>query len=274
MLDFGIAKHKYSPKLTQVGFVIGTMEYLAPEQFQQKEELKSDVWAMGVMAYELVTGYMPFDASNPITLRSKITKGSFTNPKILIPEISEKLITVIDKSLRINPAHRITSAEMENIIGRKKQQTNLNQFTLFNPSLKKWILPGVAGFGILFFFVMLFSNNIPDKSEKKTGNDDSAAKVQPLPVDKPIAEDDTSGKTQLVNDINDKKIKISSSNAENAVLIFPDGSTRPLPYDIHGKEGDVIRFTIHAEGFVDRKEQVEINPRRFAYDCKLDKINN
>src|SRR5690606_8263394 len=42
MLDFGIAKHKYSPKLTQLGFVVGTIEYLAPEQFEQKEEMKSD----------------------------------------------------------------------------------------------------------------------------------------------------------------------------------------------------------------------------------------
>ncbi|MEJ7589472.1 MAG: serine/threonine-protein kinase, partial [Ferruginibacter sp.] len=78
MLDFGIAKHKFSPKLTQLGFIVGTSEYMAPEQFQQEPEQKSDVWALGVMTYELITGYMPFEASNPSSLQFKINKGSYT----------------------------------------------------------------------------------------------------------------------------------------------------------------------------------------------------
>jgi eukaryotic-like serine/threonine-protein kinase len=272
MLDFGIAKHKYSPKLTQVGFVIGTMEYLAPEQFQQKEELKSDVWATGVMAYELVTGYMPFDASNPVTLRSKITKGSFTNPKILIPEISDKLVTVIDKCLRVNTAGRSTSAEIENILGRKKLQTNINQFAFLNPSLKKWLVPGIACFGILFFFAMLMFNNIPDKPEKKPANGDSTV----IPDNKTNPNDNTVVPPPPSPDY--MSVKITTTNAPNAVLFRADDSAMStpctIPCDLRGKDGEVIQFTIRAEGFIDKKGEVTINPRRFAYDCRLDKINN
>lgn len=270
MLDFGIAKNKYTPKLTQVGFVVGTMEYLAPEQFDQKPELKSDVWATGVLLYELLTGYMPFDASNPITLRSKITKGSFTNPKILIPDISEKLLSLIDKTLRVHVANRITAEEMENIIGRKKQQTNSTPVPLFQPSFKKWLLPGIAGFVILFFFAMLMFNNMPEKNEKKTGNEDSTAK--PLPaIDKNVLSEDSVVTPQPLND---KKITISALNVDNAIVIFPDGSTKPLPYEIHGKDGDFFQFTIHADGYVDRKEEVQITPHRISYPYNLEKINN
>ncbi len=273
MLDFGIAKNKYTPKLTQIGFVVGTMEYLAPEQFQQQPELKSDVWALGVMAYELLTGYMPFDASNPVTLRSKITKGTFTNPKILIPDISEKLLILIDKSLRINPLHRISAAEMEAVIGKKKQQTNSTPIPLFTSSYKKWLLPGIAGFGILFFFGLLMYNNMPDKTDKKIVNEDSVSKTQ-IVDDKKNSSTDTIVKAQPAADINDKKIIISALNADNAVLIFPDGTSQPLPYEMHGKDGDLFHFTIHADGYVDRQEEVQITPHRTSYPYNLVKINN
>src|SRR5690606_7077174 len=60
MLDFGIARRRDSPKLTQQGFVVGTTAYMAPEQFRQQVHKKSDLWSLGVMTYELCTGYIPF----------------------------------------------------------------------------------------------------------------------------------------------------------------------------------------------------------------------
>ena len=119
MLDFGISKNKYTPKLTQMGFVVGTTEYMAPEQFQQKVELKSDIWSLGVLAYELLTGYLPFEADNPVTLRSKIEHGGFTDPKVLVPQLSEKLKVFFDKSLRLNPSGRLSAAEIVTLFSNK-----------------------------------------------------------------------------------------------------------------------------------------------------------
>jgi serine/threonine-protein kinase len=120
MLDFGIAKNKYSPKFTQQGFVVGTTEYMAPEQFQQQAEKKSDTWSLGVMTYELLTGFMPFEGDNPVLLRSKITKGIYTDPAILAPQIAEKLLLIIDRCLKINPANRISAMEIVNKVACNK----------------------------------------------------------------------------------------------------------------------------------------------------------
>src|SRR5574343_1148162 len=106
MLDFGIAKHKYSPRLTQQGFVVGTTEYMAPEQFEQQADKRADLWSLGVMAYELATGYLPFEAGNPVTLRARISKGSFSNPRLFVPELPPVILELIEQCLRINPAQR------------------------------------------------------------------------------------------------------------------------------------------------------------------------
>jgi serine/threonine protein kinase len=69
VLDFGIAKrtHGRDPKLTPLGVVLGSPPYMSPEQFTlQDVDAKSDVYALGVVAYQLLTGSLPFQASDPI----------------------------------------------------------------------------------------------------------------------------------------------------------------------------------------------------------------
>jgi len=249
MLDFGIAKHKYSPKLTQSGFVVGTLEYLAPEQFQQQAELKSDTWALAVMTYELVTGYMPFEASNPATLRAIITKGIFTNPQILVPDISLKLSTIIDKGLRINPASRIAAASIEDMFKHKKALEHLHAYKMFWVPFKKLLLPGLAAIALILFFIFYSKSNLP------------GTKI--IPVD--------NNKSEMHEG---KKIKITALGIDQAELIFPDGSRKQLPHEVEGKEGDMFEFIIHADGYIDKKVEVVITPHRSSYEYNLSKINN
>jgi serine/threonine protein kinase len=262
MLDFGIAKNKYSPKLTQLGFVVGTTEYLAPEQFLQHEELKSDVWALAVLTYELLTGYMPFEGTNPLTLRSKIVKGTYTNPKILLPEISDKLLIIIERGLKVNPANRISASEIEDLFGKKKPMGEPGNAVGFLSSYRKWLLPGIAAVGLLFFFALLIFNNMPEK------------KLAPEDDKKEIHEEKTEPQPVKSETNAERKIKISALGIENAELIFPDGSRKPLPYEVEGKEGDMFQFVIHADGYMDKKAEVVITPHRSSYEYNLEKINN
>lgn len=267
MLDFGIAKSKYTPKLTQLGFVVGTLEYSAPEQYQQQPELKSDIWALAVMTYELLTGFLPFEASNPILLKSKIVRGSFTDPKILIPEISEKLVTIIDKGLRINPSNRINAAEIVNLLNSKKETPNSSWLILSKPRFSLWLqqpwfkstLIGISSLLVLFLLV---------KSVQSISSNDNihTDTLQEVIINKPPANGQQT--------IEEKKITISTPGIENAELILPDSMHQPLPYDVKGKEGDFFQFTIHAPGYTDKKIEVVITSHRTSYEYNLDKTNN
>ncbi|CAN5758610.1 hypothetical protein BH11BAC4_BH11BAC4_01630 [soil metagenome] len=259
MLDFGIAKHKYSPKLTQVGFVVGTMEYLAPEQFQQEPELKSDTWALAVMTYELLTGYMPFESSNPATLQSKVKKGSFTDPKILIPGISEKLLAIIDRGLKVNPVNRISAAGIESILGKKKQPGSIGpRVSLKIPPAKiLWSAGALIALLLIIFLLINKTESTVDPQEQLQLEGNTNEKNSTVLTTQPAS-----------------KVMINTPGINNAELILDDGARKALPYAVEGKEGDRFQFTIHADGYRDKKVEVQLTPQRSSFEYNLEKINN
>jgi len=256
MLDFGIAKNKYTPKLTQQGFVVGTTEYMSPEQFQQRVEKKSDIWSLGVMAYELLTGYLPFEANNPVTLRSKIEKGGFTDPKIMVPELSEKLKLVIEKSLRSNPASRISAAEIEKLLEDKEQpgyNSNAKQRRLpFKVDLK---ILSIAAVAILLVILAFFYSGNKKQDDIVTDNNHD--------MNVAAEKNDALAKQQ--------KLTINVSSPLNAEIVLTDGSRHQLPFDTSGKQGDKFEFTLEAEGYVSRKVTGMEFTTRGYYNYNLEK---
>ena len=111
LLDFGISKAATTPQLTQVGNVIGTWHYLSPEQiFAGKADAKSDLWALGILLYEMVTGALPFEATTLGTLTEKINQADYLSPSVLNQSIPQKIEIIIAKCLRKNPLERYQSA--------------------------------------------------------------------------------------------------------------------------------------------------------------------
>jgi serine/threonine-protein kinase len=112
LLDFGISKSAATPQFTEVGNVIGTWQYLAPEQiFSGVSDARSDVWALGVLLYELVTGALPFEATTIGSLSEKIKKAEYLTPSVLNQTVPKEVESIIAKCLRRTPTERYASAQ-------------------------------------------------------------------------------------------------------------------------------------------------------------------
>ena len=109
--DFGIAKVG-STKLTQPGTLLGSPSYMAPEHFLgQSLDGRSDIFALGIVLYELITGQPPFTAESLGALSYKIVHEDVVPPIELKPDLDPQLNEVIVKALARDPAQRFQSAE-------------------------------------------------------------------------------------------------------------------------------------------------------------------
>jgi len=110
LIDFGIATGPAAQRLTTAGFVIGTFQSLSPEQTRGEPATAStDIWAFGVLAYEMLTASLPFEGSNAAELFSKISRANFTAPTVLRPGLPIALEQVIRRCLRRDPKDRYPS---------------------------------------------------------------------------------------------------------------------------------------------------------------------
>ena len=108
--DFGIARIA-STSQTQTGVVKGTPFYMSPEQFSgERVDGRSDIFALGVMMFQLLTGNLPFSGKTPIDLMQKIMKEPHPNPKEFNPKVIAPLVKIIDKALEKDRSKRYQRA--------------------------------------------------------------------------------------------------------------------------------------------------------------------
>jgi len=113
ILDFGLAKlwSQRTSKVTEVGMVLGTPEYMSPEQCRGKElDFRTDIYSLGVMLYELTTGEQPFTDPSPFEVLTCHLTHEPRRPSDLIP-MSPSLEWVILKAMAKDPSQRFSSAE-------------------------------------------------------------------------------------------------------------------------------------------------------------------
>ncbi len=97
--DFGIARITDSSR-TKTGMVLGTPSYMSPEQLAGKKvDGRSDLFSLGVMLFQLVTGRLPFQADSMANLMYKIANESHPSVKVLRPETPECVVEIVDKAL-------------------------------------------------------------------------------------------------------------------------------------------------------------------------------
>jgi len=166
LIDFGIAASAGARRLTFANFskTMGTPDYISPEQVKGKRgDVRSDIYALGVMLYEMSTGALPFSGPNPFAVMNSRLLNSPVPPRELNPEVSPQLQEIIYRALEREPKNRYASVrelawdlqhqEMVGVADRRelhewKRQRNAN-------SRKVWLYVALALLPVAIFLLMV-----------------------------------------------------------------------------------------------------------------------
>jgi len=130
ILDFGIARILETARLTKTGHLVGTMEYVSPEQIQGKEtDARSDIYSVGIALYEMLTGHVPFQKQTEYELIKAHVEEKPKPLKNLAGIIPSQLENIVLKALEKKPEHRFRDANdfskaLQKIIDNTPSNTN------------------------------------------------------------------------------------------------------------------------------------------------------
>lgn len=111
VLDFGIARLLGTNRMTRAGNIIGTLEYMSPEQVKgQETDARSDIYALGMMLYEILTGRLPFETENEFELMKLQIESLPPIPRSINPSIPQVIEEAIMRSIQKNPENRFQTA--------------------------------------------------------------------------------------------------------------------------------------------------------------------
>jgi len=111
LIDFGIAKRQRTRGITTIGTVLGTPEYLAPEQIAgMPPDVRSEIWALGLLSYEMLTGQLPFAGPGEAELYAAIRAWTPPPPSTMNPEAPAEVDALVMRCLEKRPSRRFQSA--------------------------------------------------------------------------------------------------------------------------------------------------------------------
>jgi hypothetical protein len=112
LMDFGIARDDTMRDLTETGTGLGTPSYMSPEQILgDKLDFRSDVFSLGIVLYQMLTGKKPFIEDDSHTVMQKIRLDRYTPPRRLNPDVPRKLEQILARCMEKMPVHRYGSTQ-------------------------------------------------------------------------------------------------------------------------------------------------------------------
>ena len=272
LLDFGIAKGPGSPALTADGSVIGTLQSLAPEQLEGRPaDRRSDIWSLGIMLYELVTGGHPFTGDGADGITARIRAGRFTAPSRVITGLSPAIDRIVARCLRVSPKERYGSCEAlltdvralvepAPVVAMPARGVISNEMLVQARShapLLVAVSAAVVAIGFLGWSV-----SRPDTPQLVPGGQvmDPPAAVDPVPVVGTVVQDTT---------MRAVTIHVMAGEAEvwrNGELI---GRT---PYRVQGAIGDEVSIVLRRTGYADEPVKFNMVEGRGEYSVVMRRI--
>jgi len=176
IMDFGIARSLKAKGITDAGVMIGTPEYMSPEQVDAKEtDQRSDIYSLGVILYEMVTGRAPFEGDTPLSIAVKQKTETPEDPRKLNSQIPVDLSNVILRCMEKNKEKRYQSAgelhseliniekgipTTERIVPKRKPITSREITVTFG--LKKLLIPALVVTALVIATVIIWQL-LPEK---------------------------------------------------------------------------------------------------------------
>ncbi len=170
IMDFGIARSLKAKGITDAGVMIGTPEYMSPEQVDAKEtDQRSDIYSLGVILYEMVTGRAPFEGDTPLSVAVKQKTETPEDPRKLNSQIPENLSQMIlrcmekDKEKRYQSAGELRSEldkiekgipTAERVVSKRKPITSREITVTFG--LKKLFIPALVVVALVIAAVIIW----------------------------------------------------------------------------------------------------------------------
>jgi serine/threonine protein kinase len=112
IMDFGIARSLRGKGITAAGVMIGTPEYMSPEQVEGKEaDQRADIYSLGIILYEMLTGRVPFEGDTPFSVAYKQKNEAPSDPKKFNPQIPDGLCQLVLRCMEKEREKRYQSAE-------------------------------------------------------------------------------------------------------------------------------------------------------------------
>lgn len=200
IMDFGIARSIHSKSRTGTGVIIGTPEYMSPEQADGGEvDARSDIYSLGIILYEMATGHVPFEGETPLSIAVKHKSEPPQNPRELNSQVSELLSRIIMKCLEKDKNRRYRNAgelliDLEALARDeasgirttpKKKPATTREFTVRIPP-KKILIPVLAAGAVVIVIAAILlllprSTRVGEKEEPGIRSPRSAASDHPSP---------------------------------------------------------------------------------------------
>jgi serine/threonine protein kinase len=191
IMDFGIARFTQADGLTGSGFMVGTPEYMSPEQAETADvDKRTDFYALGVILYEMVTGRVPFAGETPFAVLVKHKQEPPRNPQETNPLVSEAVTRIILKCLAKDRAARYQSAEeiLEDLGSVERQLPKAEKDAMSGTFRRLWrpakpLIWTAAGIGIIAALVLVQRQFSPQGPILKVT--DESGRVRRIEVPRP-----------------------------------------------------------------------------------------